>query len=99
MRNVVRERMQSRQGWIITEPEPLTITLRCDGVEDVACSRSGQEWDVEVRYCQRFFVLGPHHQCRSGQSVQHLRHGPAPDRVHHAQRVVETTPPPGGVNP
>ena len=58
VRNVVRDRMSSA-GLVTTEPEPLSITLRCDGEEDVVCNGSGQEWDVEVRYCQRFFVLGP----------------------------------------
>ena len=56
--DIVRQRLESA-GLDITEPEPLAITLRCDGVEDAFCSSSGQEWDVEVRYCQRFFVLGP----------------------------------------
>jgi len=55
---IVRQRLQSA-GLNTTEPEPLTITLRCDGVEDAHCSGSGQEWDVEIAYCQRFFVLGP----------------------------------------
>ena len=58
IRDVVIDRLVS-SGLPADEPEPLTIELRCNGEVGDVCESSGDEWQVEVGYCYRFFVLAP----------------------------------------
>jgi hypothetical protein len=55
---VVRNRVGGA-GLNTDEPHPLAIVVSCDGVPDSVCSDGGASSEVEIRYCQRFFVLGP----------------------------------------